>query len=125
MNAFGGFESFLKKWLAVIHDLTARGQATPRLGRLFELLRELQLEQDFRRRAALKNASDEDLNNLIDSRMADWIDNDPELMLSAASQSGWTLIPPRDPAAPADEGLRSSSTVNLPNPILIAAGTEI
>ena len=28
-------------------------------------------------------------------------------------------------SAPADEGLRSSSTVNLPNPILIAAGTEI
>ncbi len=73
--------------------------------RLFELLWELQLEQDFRRRMALKNASDEDLIALIDSQMADWIERDPKIVLTAASKRGWTLIPP--------EGAKLSSEAAL------------
>ena len=38
IKAAGGFERFLKKWLAAIEDLTTRRQSSPRLLRLFELL---------------------------------------------------------------------------------------
>jgi hypothetical protein len=100
IKAAGGFECFLKNWLAAIQDLTARRQSSPLLLRLFELLWEL--EQDSRRRAAMKNASDLDLTALIDGRMADWIERDPEIVLAAARRLGWTFIPPRDPAAPAE-----------------------
>ncbi len=94
IKAAGGFERFLKKWLAAIEDLTTRRQSSPRLLRLFELLWELQLEQDFRRRAALKNASVEDLGDVVESKLADWIERDPEMVVMAASKVGWTLIPP-------------------------------
>ena len=94
LQAVGGLEPFLKKWLAAIQDLTTRRQSSPRLLRLFELLWELQREQDFRRRAALKNASVEDLGDVVESKLADWIERDPEMVVMAASKVGWTLIPP-------------------------------
>ncbi|MCH2212844.1 MAG: hypothetical protein MK110_16190 [Fuerstiella sp.] len=93
IKAVGGFDSFLKKWVAAIHDLVNRGQSSPRLLRLFELLWELQREQDMQRRATLDNTSDADLKNLVDMQLKKLIEQDPELVLNAAQRLGWRLIP--------------------------------
>ena len=112
IKAAGGFESFLQKWLAAIHDLTRRRVSTPRLLRLFELLWELQLEQDFRRRAALKNSSDADLRDVVESKLGDWIEREPELVLLAASRLGWTVIPPQR-VEPSGESTPKADTLGL------------
>ena len=93
IKAAGGFDSFLRKWGASIPDLVNRGQSSPRLLRLFELLWELQREQDIQRRAALQNTTDADLKTLIDMQLTKMIEQDPELVLNAAQRLGWRLIP--------------------------------
>lgn len=32
--------------------------------------------------------------DVVESKLADWIERDPEMVLLAASKLGWTLIPP-------------------------------
>jgi hypothetical protein len=105
IQSFGGIDKFLKSWLGAIESLVARRKYSPRSVRFFECLMELQTEQNRRRRAALENASDEDLKALIDERLSNWIEDDPELVLMAASKLGWTIIPPREPVTPADSTL--------------------
>ena len=107
IKAVGGFDSFLKKWVAAIHDLVNRGQSSPRLLRLFELLWELQREQDMQRRATLDNTSDADLKNLVDMQLKKLIEQDPELVLSAAQRLGWGLIPPNG-SNPGDQAVLAS-----------------
>ena len=94
IKAVGGFDSFLKNWVAAVRDLVASRQSSPRLLRLFELLWELQREQDIQCRAALQNTTDADLKSLIDMQLTRMIEQDPELVLHAAQRLGWRLIPP-------------------------------
>ncbi|MEO1994543.1 MAG: hypothetical protein ABGZ17_04640 [Planctomycetaceae bacterium] len=107
IQAAGGFDKFLRSWVAAIESLIARRQSSPRLIKMFELLWEMQIEQDRRRRAALENASDDDLRALIDERLDDWIKRDPEMVLVAARKLGWSLVPPTDPEVNVDPALAS------------------
>jgi hypothetical protein len=107
IQQFGGFDRFLRWWDDAVTTMVSARQYTPRHLRMCELIWDLQLEQDRRRRAALADASDEDLRSLIDERLSNWIEDDPELVLMAASRLGWTVTPPSDSNQSLDTSLSS------------------
>ena len=107
IQQFGGFGRFLRWWDGAVSVMVSARQYSPRQLRMCELLWELSLEQDRRRRAALADASDQDLKALIDERLDAWIEGDPEMVLVAASRLGWTVTPPPDSNQSVDISLSS------------------
>ncbi|MEO2019928.1 MAG: hypothetical protein ABGZ53_36805 [Fuerstiella sp.] len=90
----GGFSQFLKNWNGAIKSMISERRYSPRLLRLCELIWELQLEQDERHRKALVGVSDDELEAVVRSQVAEMIQQNPKLAVDAAEKLGWKLTPP-------------------------------
>ena len=91
VQTFGSFEKLAQAWMGTIHELIDKKESSPRLLRLFEVLCDLQREQE----QLVAGSSNETLSHLIDTRLDQWIEDDPQIVVRAATQLGWTIVPPQ------------------------------